>query len=56
VTILVIDRANTLTANDDTFTANRQRRELPLDVLANDLILPGPIPTLTITSHSDPMR
>ncbi len=50
VAVTVMDRSNTLTANDDTFTVLVGGGTSALDVLANDQILPGPNTNLTIVA------
>jgi VCBS repeat-containing protein len=50
VVVTVIDRTNTLTANDDNFTVITGGANNVLNVLANDQILPGPNTNLTIIS------
>jgi VCBS repeat-containing protein len=49
VTVTVIDRSSTLTANDDTFTALAGAGTTVFDVLANDQVIPGTTTNLTIT-------
>jgi VCBS repeat-containing protein len=49
VAVTVIDRANAITANDDTFTVAASSANYPLDVLANDMVLPGATANLIIT-------
>ncbi len=49
VTVTVIDRSSTLTANDDTFTALAGTGTAVFDVIANDNIIPGTTTNLTIT-------
>jgi len=50
VTITVVDRNNGLNINEDVFTVLENSGGNLLDVLANDDILPGPGPALTITA------
>lgn len=50
VTVTIIDRTSTLTANDDTFTALAGTGTTTFDVLANDSIIPNTTTNLTITS------
>ncbi|MGZ4961054.1 MAG: Ig-like domain-containing protein [Limisphaerales bacterium] len=49
VTVTVIDRSSTLTANDDTFTALAGTGTAVFDVLANDQVVPGTTTNLVIT-------
>ncbi len=49
VTIAVVERANALNINEDTFAVLEDSGGNLLDPLANDTILPGPGPSLTIT-------
>ncbi len=52
VSVTVLDRGNGLTANNDFFTVIAGGGNNSLDVLGNDLILPGPNTNLTITAFN----
>jgi len=54
VTVTVLDRANTLSlaANNDRFTVIAGSGNNPLDVLTNDLIMPGTVSNLFITGFT----
>ena len=52
VSVTVLDRGNTLVANNDSFTVVASGGTTSFDVLANDLILPGPNTNLLITAFT----
>lgn len=56
VTVLVVDRANTLNVRADAFTVPANSEANPLLVLANDNILPGTGATLQITDVGTPVH
>ncbi|MEI7729606.1 MAG: Ig-like domain-containing protein [Verrucomicrobiota bacterium] len=49
VTIQVINRTNTLVVNPDSFVVSSTSSNVPLDVLANDIVLPAISTNLSIT-------
>ena len=52
VSVTVIDRGNSLVANNDNFIVSANGGTTSFDVLANDQILPGPNTNLIITSFT----
>ena len=52
VSVTVMDLGNSLAANNDNFTVSANGGTTSFDVLANDLILPGPNTNLVITSFT----
>ena len=52
VSVTVLDRGNSLEANNDKFTVIAGSGTTSLDVLGNDAILPGPTTNLVITSFT----
>jgi len=52
VSVTVIDRANVLAANNDHFTVIAGSGNSSLDVLVNDVVLPGPTTNLVITGFT----